>query len=60
MDTVSPCAYCDFDGCELYPGDLCYVVDGLTICEDCLTPFVRQWLSPYRRAAGEEGFLCTP
>ena len=60
-----PCAACDFGGCELYPGDVCYFVDGLTICEDCLIPFARRWLASFRRAVppqsdNKEGFFCTP
>ena len=55
-----PCAYCEYAGCEICTGDLCYVLDGVLICEDCLTPFVRQWMRPCRRLAGEEGLCCIP
>ena len=55
-----PCVLCDYRGCELYPGDSYFIVDGLLVCEDCLIPFIRQWLAPCRRVAGEEDAFCTP
>ncbi|MDR3207569.1 MAG: hypothetical protein LBT60_04475 [Oscillospiraceae bacterium] len=55
-----PAAHCDVYGCELYPGDLCFAVEGLLVCGECIGPFVRRWLEPRRRVMGEGGLLCTP
>jgi len=60
VSACRPCGFCDVNGCELYPGDPCYFVDGLQVCEDCLIPFVRRWLAPCRRIAGEENVFCVP
>lgn len=39
-DPVEHCVYC---GCELYEGDVIYMIDG-GICEDCLKEEYRRML----------------
>ena len=56
--TLRPYAHCDFNDCELYPGDAYYLVDGLLICDDCLTPFSRSHWKFCRRVLGEEDAFC--
>jgi hypothetical protein len=45
-------AYCDLCDAPLLPDDLCYRINGETICPDCLGEYARQVFAPYREAAG--------
>ncbi len=58
-DHPKPRAVCDAGGCELFAGDACYCIEGLLVCEACLTPFVRRWLGPCRIIEDKEAWLCT-
>jgi len=57
---IHPCEICEFGGCEIYPGDPYYFVDGLLLCDSCLAPYFRQWLLPHCHIAGEEDGFCIP
>ena len=46
------CALC---GGELYAGSACWRLWGLTICEECLIPWLLAELEPFRVRWGEAG-----
>ena len=45
MSECKAVCLCDLCHCMLFPGDLCYRLNGLCICRDCLPAFARDVFS---------------
>ena len=50
-----PWAHCSLCGGELYPGDVCYIINGSTLCPNCLGDYAAQAFAAHRCTCGEEG-----
>ena len=45
MSECKAVCLCDLCNCMLFPGDLCYRLNGLCICRNCLPAFARDVFS---------------
>ena len=52
---IHPVACCARCGTELYPTDPCWHISRMLLCDDCIGPWLREELRPFRMSAEEVG-----
>lgn len=52
-----PWAHCSLCGGELYQGDVCWIINGSTLCRGCLGDYAAAAFAAHRRICGEEALL---